>query len=173
MPRRERPMGKWKPSVDIRCLFSMMSPEDTAIQPTQDTPAATCRRMPSVLSMRSLRATHACPPCTAANQHHQHKSCRPKLRLRYVHVLRPHITRQGLGCSMYERSVLRLAHYPALRSHSHPCTDTMSRAAHLPHERAQAAGDEPAIACVLPHRRRPRRGLLRVLQRTPALARPV
>ena len=44
MPRKESAMGKWKPSVDIRCLFSMMSPDDTAIQPTQDTAAATCDR---------------------------------------------------------------------------------------------------------------------------------
>jgi len=46
MPRQESAMGKWKPSVDIRCLFSMMSPEDTAIQATQAATAAACARRP-------------------------------------------------------------------------------------------------------------------------------
>ena len=42
MPRHESAIGKWNPSVDIRCLLSMMSPEDTAIQPTHAAAAATC-----------------------------------------------------------------------------------------------------------------------------------
>ena len=42
MPRHESAIGKWNPSVDIRCLLSMMSPEDTAIQPRHAVAAATC-----------------------------------------------------------------------------------------------------------------------------------
>jgi len=48
MPRQESAMGKWKPSVDIRCLFSMMSPEDTAIQPTHAATAAACAARPLI-----------------------------------------------------------------------------------------------------------------------------
>ena len=32
MPRAESAMGKWKPSVDMRCLLRMMRPEEMPIQ---------------------------------------------------------------------------------------------------------------------------------------------
>jgi len=63
-------MGKWKPSVDIRCLFSMMSPEDTAIQPTHAATAAACaprspmgaERTPPAAAPRGARLAARCAP---------------------------------------------------------------------------------------------------------------
>ena len=107
-------MGKWKPSVDIRCLFSMMSPEDTAIQPTQDTPAATCAAGPQRLAVRSLKVAHACLLCPANNQCYQQKSCPLQRRLQYIILSEPASQCQGLGCPISLGIEVRVTKSPVL-----------------------------------------------------------
>jgi hypothetical protein len=57
MPRQDKAMGKWKPSVDIRYLLTMMRAEEMAIQPMQAPAVASCTHSTSTASPRKLERT--------------------------------------------------------------------------------------------------------------------